>query len=156
MCDTQLLVQMSSFLLDYPFADRLYPNSINTIKPLSAFGTTVILSNGDVVFQPLKIQRSGLWYAVGGRVLIFTHKEQMLADIEGRYPAHHYIMVDNKLRILSSMKKIWENRLTTVFPHQGHYALDRASVAAYPLADIVIKNIGELLNFDLSTFILHT
>ena len=98
MCDTQLLVQMSLFLVDYPFADRLYPSSINTIKHLSALGTTVILSDGDVVFQPRKIQRSGLWDAVGGRVLIYTHKEQMLADVERRYPVYHYIMVDDKLR----------------------------------------------------------
>ncbi len=153
MCDPQLLVQMSLFLLDYPFADRLYPRSIDAIDHLSTLGTTVILSDGDVVFQPLKIRRSGLWDAVGGRVLICIHKEQMLADVEQRFPASHYIMVDDKLRILASMKKIWENRLTTVFPRQGHYALDPAIVAAYPLADITIEHVGDLLNYDLTRFI---
>ena len=153
ICDPQLLVQMSLFLLDYPFTDRLYPRSIDALEHLSTLGTTVIISDGDVVFQPRKIQRSGLWDAVGGRVLICIHKEQMLADVERRFPARHYIMVDDKLHILTSMKKIWGNRLTTVFPHQGHYALDPAIVAAYPPADIAIEHVGDLLNYDLTAFI---
>ncbi|MGO9378157.1 MAG: HAD family hydrolase [Dissulfurispiraceae bacterium] len=154
ICNQRLLL-MSSLLMDYPFVDRLYPGSLYALEKLSALGTTVILSDGDVVFQPRKIQRSGLWDAVRGRVLIYIHKEQMLADVEQRYPARHYIMVDDKLRILTSMKKIWENRLTTVFPRQGHYALDPRYVAAYPPADITIENIGDLLNYNLSEFLMH-
>lgn len=153
MCDPRLLLLMSSFLVDYPFADRLYPGSLDALECLSAYGTTVILSDGDVVFQPRKILRSGLWDAVGGRVLIYIHKEQMLADVERRYPAGHYIMVDDKLRILTAMKKIWEYRLTTVFPRQGHYALDPGNVAAYPPADITIEHIGDLLNYNLTNFL---
>ena len=152
-CDPQLLVQMSLFLIDYPFAERLYPRSIDTLKHLSTLGKTVILSDGDVTFQPRKILRSGLWEAVEGRVLIYVHKEQMLADVARRFPARHYIMVDDKLRILTSMKKIWENRLTTVFPHQGHYACDPATVAAYAPADITIEHIGDLLNYDPTAFL---
>jgi hypothetical protein len=109
----------------------------------------VILSDGDVVFQPRKVQRSGLWEAVEGRVLIYIHKEQMLDDVRQRYPALHYVMVDDKLRILAAMKKIWNDQLTTVFPRQGHYALDPKIVAAYPPADIVIERIGDLVNYDL-------
>jgi len=154
MCDPRLLL-MSSFLVDYPFADRLYPGSLDALEHMSAWGTTVILSDGDVVFQPRKIQRSGLWDAVGGRVLIYIHKEQMLTEVERRYPARHYIMVDDKLRILTSMKKIWENRLTTVFPRQGHYALDPGNVATYPPADITIEYIGDLLNYNLAAFLAH-
>jgi len=155
MCDPRLLLTMSSFLVDYPFADRLYPGSLDALEHLSAWGTTVILSDGDVVFQPRKIQRSGLWDAVGGRVLIYIHKEQMLADVERRYRARHYIMVDDKLRILTAMKKIWGDRLMTVFPRQGHYGLDPGNVAAYPPADISIEHIGDLLNYNLSAFLVH-
>jgi FMN phosphatase YigB (HAD superfamily) len=122
--DPRLLL-MSSFLVDYPFADRLYPGALDAIAHLRTCGLTVILSDGDVVFQPRKIQRSGLWEAVEGQVLIYIHKEQMLVDLEQRYPARHYVMVDDKLRILTAMKEVLQDRLTTVFPRQGHYALDR-------------------------------
>ncbi|CAG9932052.1 hypothetical protein [Candidatus Nitrotoga arctica] len=108
----------------------------------------MILSDGDVVFQPRKVQRSGLWEAVEGRVLIYLHKEQMLDDVEQSYPARHYVMVDDKLRILAAMKKVWGNRLTTVFPRQGHYALDTSNIATYSPADITIDRIGELINVD--------
>jgi FMN phosphatase YigB (HAD superfamily) len=115
MNDTRLLT-MSAFLVDYPFANRLYPGSLDAIERLGRWGLTVILSDGDVVFQPRKVQRSGLWEAVEGRVLIYIHKEQMLDDVRQRYPARHYVMIDDKLRILAAMKKIWNDRLTTVFP----------------------------------------
>ncbi len=154
LCDPRLLI-MSSFLVDYPFTDRLYPDAIKVIQHASRLGKTVILSDGDVVFQPRKIQRSGLWKSVEGRVLVYIHKEQMLTDVERRYPARRYIMIDDKLRILASMKKIWGARLTTVFPRQGRYALDPAIVTAYPPADITIEHIGELLNYDLPAFIEH-
>ena len=145
------LLKMSSFLVDYPFVDRLYPRSLNVIRHFSQYGPTVILSDGDVVFQPRKIQRSGLWDAVGGRVLIYIHKESMLADVEQRYPARHYVMVDDKLRILAEMKKVWGERLTTIFPRQGHYALDPHNIDKYPAADLTVDRIGDLVDCDLST-----
>jgi FMN phosphatase YigB (HAD superfamily) len=148
LCDPRLLM-MSSFLVDYPFADRLYTGSLEGLKHVRAWGPTVILSDGDVVFQPRKVQRSGLWEAVEGRVLIYIHKEQMLDDVELRYPARHYVMVDDKLRILAAMKRIWGDRLTTVWPRQGHYALDRKAIASYPSADIMIERIGDLVNYGL-------
>lgn len=147
--DPRLLL-ISSFLVDYPFADRLYPRALDVIRQLRAWGPTIIVSDGDVVFQPRKVQRSGLWDAVEGRVLIYVHKEQMLEDVEQRYPARHYVMVDDKLRILAAMKKIWRSRLTTVFPRQGHYALDPANIAAYPPADLIIERIGDLVDYDIS------
>jgi len=152
LCDPRLL-RISSFLVDYPFADRLYPDSFTVLDHVSAWGTTVILSDGDVVFQPRKVQRSGLWDAVGGRVLIYIHKEQMLADVERHYPARHYIMVDDKIRILASMKKIWAGRLTTVFARQGHYALDGERAVAYPPTDFTIDRIGDLLGYNLETLL---
>ncbi len=143
------LLQMSSFLVDYPFADRLYPAALHAIEHLRNWGLTVILSDGDVVFQPRKIQRSGLWEAVDGRVLIYIHKEKMLDAVAQRYPARHYVMVDDKLRILAAMKKILRDRLTTVFPRQGHYALDPYNLSIYPPADLAIERIGDLLGYEL-------
>jgi FMN phosphatase YigB (HAD superfamily) len=152
MHDPRLLL-MSSFLVDYPFADRLYPSAFDAIAHLRRFGLPVILSDGDVVFQPLKIQRSGLWDAVDGRVLIYIHKEQMLDDVRERYPARHYVMVDDKLRILAAMKEAWGDRLTTVFPRQGHYALDSRNLSAYPPAALTVERIGDLVNFDRAAFL---
>jgi FMN phosphatase YigB (HAD superfamily) len=143
------LLKMSSFLVDYPFADRVYPGSLEVIERFGRYGPTVILSDGDVVFQPRKIQRSGLWEAVHGRVLIYIHKERMLADVEQRYPAGHYVMIDDKVRILASMKNVWGSRLTTVFPRQGHYAFDPQNIANYPAADQTVERIGDLLDCDL-------
>lgn len=145
--DPKLLL-MSTFLVDYPFADRLYPGALDVIEHLCRWGLTVILTDGDVVFQPRKIQRSGLWDAVDGRVLIYLHKEQMLDEVEQLYPARHYVIVDDKLRILAAMKKIWGDRLTTVFPRQGHYAFDPKQLTCPP-ADITVQRIGDLINFDL-------
>jgi len=147
MNDPRLLL-MSGYLVDYPFADRLYPQALAAIRHLDRWGSTVILSDGDWVFQPRKIQRSGLWDAVEGRVLIYIHKERMLDDVERRYPAHRYVMVDDKLRVLAAMKKTWRGRLTTVFPRQGHYALDPAIVSTCPPADLTIERIGDLLDCD--------
>jgi FMN phosphatase YigB (HAD superfamily) len=145
-CDPRLLT-MSSFLVDYPFERRLYPRALDVLAHVSAWGKTVILSDGDVVFQPRKVQRSGLWEAVEGRVLIYIHKEQMLRDVERLYPALHYVMVDDKLRILAAIKAIWGERVRTVFPRQGHYALDPINIAAYPPADIALERIGDMLNY---------
>lgn len=148
LCDPQLLM-MSSFLVDYPFADRLYADSLKILEHFKAIGTTVILSDGDVVFQPRKVQLSGIWEAVEGRVLIYVHKEQMLDDVERLYPARHYVMVDDKIRILTAMKMIWRERLTTVWPRQGKYALDPQASAMYPPADVAIEHIGDLINYEL-------
>ena len=152
MNDPRLLL-MSSYLVDYPFADRLYEGSLAAIAHLRRLGLTVILSDGDVVFQPRKVQRSGLWDAVDGRVLIYIHKEQMLDAVAQRYPARHYVMVDDKLRILAAMKDAWGDRLTTVFARQGHYAFDPANLAAYPPAAWSVDHIGDLADRDFGAFL---
>ena len=154
MCDPRLLM-MSSFLVDYPFADRVYPGSLGALEHVRSWGAPVILSDGDVVFQPRKVQRSGLWEAVEGRVLIYIHKEKMLDDVERHYPARHYVMVDDKLRILAVMKKIWGDRLTTVWARQGHYALDPRSLVMYPPADLTLECIGDLVYYDLPVLLGH-
>src|SRR5580698_400272 len=146
--ETQGLLGMSSFLIDYPFAARLYPQALQVLAHLQKLGTTVILSDGDVVFQPRKIQRSGIWDAVAGRVLIYIHKEQMLQAVAQRYPARHYVMIDDKLRILDSLRSQWQDRVTTVFPRQGHYAHDTVANAGFAPADVTIERIGDLLNYD--------
>jgi FMN phosphatase YigB (HAD superfamily) len=143
--DDPQLLRISFFLLDYPFADRVYRGALAALARCRALGPTVILSDGDVVFQPRKVQRAGLWDAVGQRVLIYLHKEQMLASVEQRYPAEHYVMIDDKLRILTAMKSVWGDRLTTVFPRQGHYALDPRELAAWPRADVTLESIAELV-----------
>jgi FMN phosphatase YigB (HAD superfamily) len=150
--DTRLL-SMSSFLIDYPFADRLYPRTLDVIHHLRRMGLTVILSDGDVVFQPRKIERSGLWAAVDGRVLIYIHKERMLDAVAAAYPARHYVMIDDKLRVLTAMKNEWRARLTTVFPRQGHYAKDAKLLALYPPADVSVERIGDLMTYDRSGFV---
>jgi FMN phosphatase YigB (HAD superfamily) len=142
--DDPPLLRMSQFLIDYPFESRLYPGALAAIAHCGRVGPTAILSDGDVVFQPRKVTRSGLWDAVGGRVMIYLHKEQMLDAVERRYPAQHYVMVDDKLRLLDAMKKIWGKKLTTVFVRQGHYALDLAALSSYPAADVTVQKIGEL------------
>jgi FMN phosphatase YigB (HAD superfamily) len=143
------LLSMSSFLMDYPFADRLFPAALEVLKRLSSCGPTVILSDGDVVFQPRKVEHAGLSAAVAGRVLIYIHKEEALDDVERRYPAEHFVLVDDKLRILTAVKQVWAERVTTVFARQGTYAHDAKVVEAYPLADVTIERIGDLLDCDL-------
>jgi FMN phosphatase YigB (HAD superfamily) len=143
------LIEISLFLVDYPFADRLYQGALDLVSRLRRRGMTVILSDGDVVFQPRKVARSGLLDAVAGHALIYIHKEQMLDDVERRYPARHYVVVDDKLRILAAMKSVWGTRLTTVFVRQGHYARDPNILAAYPPADVSIERIGDLADGDL-------
>jgi len=144
------LLTVSSYLVNYPFVNRLFPNSLDVLDHCKAWGPVVILSDGDVVFQPRKVERSGLFEAVEKNVLIYVHKELELDDVERRYPAEHYVLVDDKLRILTAVKKIWDSRVTTVFPRQGHYALDPQELATYPPADVSIGRIGELLQYDLS------
>ena len=142
------ILLMSSWLVDYPFADRLFPHALAAVKHVQQWGQTVILSDGDAVFQPRKVERSGLWQAVDGRVLIYIHKERELAYVERLYPAEHYVLIDDKLRILAAVKKIWGERVTTVFPKQGHYAHDPAILAAYPPADIELDRIEDILASD--------
>ncbi len=142
------LLSVSTYLINYPFANRLFPNSLDVIERCRELGTVVILTDGDVVFQPRKIERSGLFEAVEGNILIYVHKEYELADVERRYPAERYVLVDDKVRILSAIKATWGERVTTVFPRQGHYALDAEQVSKYPAADITVERIGDLLNVD--------
>ncbi|HEV8327731.1 MAG TPA: HAD family hydrolase [Nitrospiraceae bacterium] len=144
------LLTVSHFLINYPFADRLYPNALEVIERVKQWGRVVILSDGDVVFQPRKIECSGLFEAVGGNVLIYIHKDQELDDVEQRYPAEHYVLIDDKLRILSAVKTTWASRITTVFPRQGHYALDQQVLARFSPADVTVTHIGDLLSYDLS------
>jgi FMN phosphatase YigB (HAD superfamily) len=138
------LLAISSMLVNYPFQERLYPGALDVIRHLGQWGTTVILTDGDVVFQPLKLERSGLADAVGGRVLLYVHKEQELADVAQRFPADEYVLVDDKVRILAAVKASWGTRVTTVFPKQGHYAAD-PDVAEYPKPDFSIDHIADLL-----------
>jgi FMN phosphatase YigB (HAD superfamily) len=150
--DPHLLV-VSSFLVNYPFANRLYPNSLDVVDRLKEWGVTTILSDGDVVFQPRKVERSGLFDAVEGNVLIYIHKERELQDVEQRFPADHYVLVDDKLHILAAVKNLWRDRVTTIQPLQGHYAKDVKLQASYPPADITIDRIGGLLNYDRSALL---
>jgi len=142
--DDPQLLRMSGFLIDYPFTSRLYPGALKAVAHARGYGLTAILSDGDVVFQPRKVMRSGLWDAVEGRVMIYLHKEQMLDAVGRRYPAAHYVMIDDKLRILAAMKAAWGPKLTTVFARQGHYASDPRELAAYAQADFTVQHIGEL------------
>jgi FMN phosphatase YigB (HAD superfamily) len=140
------VLRISLFLLHYPFASRVYPGALDAVAALRTRGRAVILSDGDVVFQPRKVERAGLWAAVDGEVLIYIHKEQMLDDVARRYPAKRYVMVDDKLRILTAMKKTWGDQLTTVFVRQGHYAHDAGQLAGFPPADVTVDRIGDLVH----------
>ena len=147
------VLSVSSYLINYPFANRLFPNSLDAIDRLKTWGPVVILTDGDVVFQPRKIERSGLLEAVDGNVLIYVHKELELEDVERRFPADHYVFVDDKLRLLSAFKAVWGSRVTTVFPRQGHYARDPGILRAYPPADIAIDRIGDLVSIDFGKWV---
>jgi len=153
---TPNILRASSFLVDYPFANRLFPGSLDVLARWSKLGPTVIMSDGDVVFQPRKIERSGLWQEVEGRVLIYVHKERQLADVEHRFPARRYVLVDDKLRILDACKRAWGDRLLTVFPRQGHYAHDPRELAGRPPADLEVERIGDLLDHDIDALLAAT
>jgi len=144
------LLSISSYLVNYPFANRLFPESLDVLERFREFGPTVILSDGDVVFQPRKIERSGLAEAVEGRILVYIHKEQELDDVAARYPAEHYLMVDDKLHLLAAIKQHWASRVTTVFVRQGHYAHDPKILASNPRADVTIERIGDLLDCEIA------
>jgi hypothetical protein len=145
------ILAVSYFLLNYHFANRLFPRSLDVIEKFQKVGETAILSDGDTVFQPLKIERSGLLEAVEERVMIYIHKETELDDVEKRYPADHYVLIDDKVRILDAIKKIWGTRVTTVFPRQGHYALDEKELGKYPAPDVTIDRIDLMLDYDLDS-----
>lgn len=153
--DSHLLV-LSHFLVNYPFANRLFPNALDAVDHVKQWGKVAILSDGDVVFQPLKVERSGLFEAMEGNVLIYIHKEHELEDVERRYPADHYVLIDDKLRILTAVKKIWSKRVTTVFPCQGHYAKDVLVTASFPPADVSIDRIGDLMDYTLEKLVAST
>ncbi len=143
------VLAVSTFLINYPFANRLFPNSLDVLEHCKQFGKVVILSDGDVVFQPRKVECSGLLEAVEKNILIYIHKEKELTDVERRYPAEHYVLIDDKLRILSAIKEIWGAKVTTVFPRQGHYAFDEKEIAKYPAADITIERIGDFIDLNM-------
>jgi len=145
------ILTISRFLLGYPFADRLFPRALEVVEHVRRWGQAAVLSDGDVVFQPLKVERSGLFGAMEGHVLIYVHKERELDDVAKRLPAEHYVLVDDKLRILDAVKRIWGRRVTTVFVRQGHYALDPGILTGFPPADVSLARIGDLLNLDLET-----
>jgi len=147
------VLRIANWLVDYPFHARLYPNAIEVVKAAQSAGVTAILSDGDAVFQPRKVEKSGLWPVFGDNVLIYVHKELELADVETHFPARHYVLIDDKLRILDAVKRSWGARVTTVFPRQGHYAADTRTLSAFPPADITIEHIGDLLDFDLAALV---
>jgi FMN phosphatase YigB (HAD superfamily) len=142
------LITAANFILDYPFAERLYPGALDVLRRFRQWGRTVILTDGDMVFQPRKVQSSGIFEAVEGHVLIYVHKEESLENVEQRYPAEHYVLVDDKLRILTAVKKALGNRVTTVFAKQGEFALDPEALATYPAADMTVQHIADLLSYD--------
>jgi len=147
------ILAVSHFLVSYPFANRLFPGSLDAVDHAASLGTAAILSDGDVVFQPRKISRSGLYDAVDGRVLVYIHKEEELDDVEARLPADHYVLIDDKVRILTAVKNAWRSRVTTVWPRQGHYALDVADVARYPAPDVSIERIGDVVDLHLEALV---
>jgi FMN phosphatase YigB (HAD superfamily) len=147
------VLRIANWLVDYPFHERLYPNAISVVKAAQRYGITAILSDGDAVFQPRKIERSGLWPVFGDNVLIYVHKELELADVETHFPSKRYVVIDDKLHILDAIKRIWAGRVTTVFPRQGHYAADTKILSKFPPADITIEHIGDLLEYDLAALV---
>jgi hypothetical protein len=147
------LLAVSTYLVNYPFANRLFPNSLDVLEHFKQYGQVVILTDGDVVFQPRKIERSGLFEAVDKNILIYIHKEQELNDVERRFPARRYVLIDDKIRILTAIKRSWGERVTTVFPKQGHYAMDENEVAKYPDADIAIDTIGDILSLEIDKLV---
>lgn len=147
------LLAVSTYLVNYPFANRLFPNSLDVLEHFKQYGQVVILTDGDVVFQPRKVERSGLFEAADKNILIYIHKEQELNDVERRFPAKRYVLIDDKIRILTAIKRIWGEKVTTVFPKQGHYAVDKNEVAKYPAADVMVDKIGDMLTLEIEKLI---
>ena len=147
------VLRIANWLVDYPFQERLYPDAIEVVNAAKRAGVAAILSDGDAVFQPRKVEKSGLWPVFGDNVLIYVHKELELADVETHFPARHYVLFDDKLRILDAVKRQWGNRVTTVFPRQGHYAADQKILSEFPSADITVETIGALLEYDFAALV---
>lgn len=149
--DEQMYQHVVSIFEDYPFQQALYPGTLETLRYLSALGTTVIVSDGDQFFQAQKIVQSGLADAVNGRVLIYTHKQQELDEVLKLYPADHYAMIDDKPDILADSKEIMDSRLTTVFVEQGKYAQMQKPANFYP--NITVEHIADLMHYTKEQFL---
>ncbi len=147
------ILRMANWLIDYPFPERLYPGAVEAVRHVAQWGPAVIVSDGDAVFQPRKVFRAGLSELFAHRVLIYIHKEVELAYVEKLFPAKHYVMIDDKLRLLAAIKKYWGPRVTTVFPRQGHYARDMTILTEYPPADLSIDTIAQLMTFTRDNFL---
>ncbi len=144
-CDeVACLGRLSSILYGFPFAECLYPGALQAIHHVKSLGLPVILSDGDQLFQRYKIRAAGLETAVDGRVLVYVHKEQSTDDIRKRYPATHYVMVDDKPRIHTAMKAVLGDQVTTVMVCQGKYAADPAQ-HDYPDPDVTLDSIQDLV-----------
>jgi FMN phosphatase YigB (HAD superfamily) len=150
--DDPKLLDVSQFLLEFPFSKLLFPRALDAIAHLRGMGRPVVLSDGDVVFQPRKIRHSGIWDAVEGAVLIYLHKEKVMDHVQKRHPAAHYVAVDDKPNLLAAMKLIMQDKLTTVFVRQGHYALAPGSNSVSPAPDRVIERIGDIATLNSSDF----
>jgi FMN phosphatase YigB (HAD superfamily) len=149
---------LSAFVLDYPFAERLYPRALEVLAHLRACAPTVIFTEGDLVFQPRKLRSAGIWDAAGGQAIVCLHKTFALTLLHRRYPAAHYFMIDDKPALLAAMKRLLGTALTTVLVHQGQYA--RESSAGFqerrvpplpstrPRPDLEIERIADLLGRD--------
>jgi len=146
------VLAVSEYLLEYPFADRLYPRALDVLSRLCGVGPTVVLTDGDAVFQPRKVSRAGVAQAVDG-VLVYAHKEEELDDVERRYPAERYVLVDDKVRILAAAKRHWGDRVTTVLPLQGQFANDPDLAAAHPAPDVTVDAISDLLDLDVQDLV---
>ncbi len=146
------ILELSRYLIEYPFANRLYPGSLDAVEHVQQWGPAVILSDGDAVFQPWKVHRSGLAETLHNNILIYIHKEEMLDEVERHFPSEHYVMIDDKLRILDAIKQQWRDRVTTVFVDQGHYAKDPETLAKYPHGDLRVERIGDVANLSLADF----
>jgi FMN phosphatase YigB (HAD superfamily) len=146
------VLAVSEYLLEYPFADRLYPRALDVLARLRGVGPTVVLTDGDAVFQPRKVSRAGVASAVDG-VLVYVHKEDELDDVERRYPAERYVLVDDKVRILAAAKRQWGDRVTTVLPMQGQFANDADLLAAHPSPDVTVSALGDLLDIDVQDLV---
>ena len=134
------LLLVARYLIEYPFASKLFPQALDVVRHAKQWGLPVILSDGDVVFQPVKIDRAGLCKPFDEHVLIYIHKEKELAHVAQRYPADHYVFIDDNLRILQVVKACWGERVTTIHVCQG-----QDIVNSHILADITINDIKDFL-----------
>jgi hypothetical protein len=142
---------LADFILGLPYAGYVYPGALETLTYLRTLGTTVIVSDGDAVYQAAKIARAGLAAAVDDHVLIFLHKEGRIEDVRQRYPAEHYLLIDDKLRILARLKGILGDLVTTLHVAQGHYASSERGI--YPAADLEVPSIAAVRQLGREVFL---